>query len=141
MTTKPTGVWLQDQDMLYRLADTKHGVSNCDEIRVTQVDGSRTMERRIERAAELMAAFVVASHEQAPAGAAGLTEEIFCDLQYAARTLAAIAERQQQNLDLIEPVNEIRIASRMAKAARTRIDRAILALDQNFEAAIGGRGA
>lgn len=50
MTAKPTGVWLLDGDLVYRLADTPHGVSNCDEIRVTQVGGSRGVVARQERA-------------------------------------------------------------------------------------------
>lgn len=50
MTQKPTGVWLREGDLVYRLAHTPHGVSNCDEIRVTQVGGSRGNTARQERA-------------------------------------------------------------------------------------------
>lgn len=34
---QPTGVWLRDGSLLYRLGHTTHGLSNCDEINVTQV--------------------------------------------------------------------------------------------------------
>ncbi|MBO9679518.1 MAG: hypothetical protein J7556_14850 [Acidovorax sp.] len=66
----------------------------------------------------------------------GLTEEAFCDLQFAAQTLAAIAERQRQIGDVIEPVTDIRHASRLASAARARIDRAMSALSPAFDAAL-----
>ena len=57
MTTndKPTGVWLRDGSLIYRLENTPHGLSNCDEINVTQVADSRAMPTRIERAQKLLA--------------------------------------------------------------------------------------
>ena len=56
MTDKPTGVWLRDADLVYRLADTPHGISNCDEIKVSQVDGRRLSAACQERAEELLVA-------------------------------------------------------------------------------------
>lgn len=56
MTTKPTGVWLREGDLVYRLAETPHGVSNCDEIKVSQADGRRLSAACHERAEDLLVA-------------------------------------------------------------------------------------
>lgn len=72
----------------------------------------------------------------APAVPEGLTEETFCDLQAAADVLNAIADRQRQTADVIEPISDIRQASRLARGARERLNRAILALTPAFDAAL-----
>lgn len=45
--------WLQENTLIYRLTDDVRPV-NCDEINVTMADGSRSMEKRTERAAEIL---------------------------------------------------------------------------------------
>lgn len=54
MSAQPTGVWLQDGSLIYRLEQTSLGRFNCDEINVTQVGGSRAIAPRAARAAELI---------------------------------------------------------------------------------------
>jgi len=48
-----SGGWLQEGSLLYRLTD-EHRPSNRDEINVTMVDGSRSIESRTRRAGELL---------------------------------------------------------------------------------------
>lgn len=45
--------WLQDGSLLYRLTDDRQP-ENRDEINVTMVDGSRSLESRTRRASELL---------------------------------------------------------------------------------------
>lgn len=45
--------WLQENTLIYRLTDDVRPV-NCDEINVTMADGSRSMEKRTERATEIL---------------------------------------------------------------------------------------
>lgn len=54
MSAQPTGVWLQDGSLIYRLQQTNFGLSNCDEIDAKQVGGSRATASRTARAAELI---------------------------------------------------------------------------------------
>ena len=54
MSAQPTCVWLQDGGLIYRLQQTNFGLSNCDEIEVKQVGGSRAIAPRAARAAELI---------------------------------------------------------------------------------------
>lgn len=70
------------------------------------------------------------AEERVPAAdsAVRLTDETFCDLQYAVTTLDAIADRQRQVNDVIEPIATIAAASRIAKEASRRLNRAVLAL-------------
>ena len=56
MTAKPTGVWLREGNLVYRLADTPHGISNCDEITVGQAGGSRITAARAKRADDIVTA-------------------------------------------------------------------------------------
>ncbi len=57
------------------------------------------------------------------AQAVAFSEHDFCDMQYAVGSLRAIADRQEQVLDEIWPLNNIRDASNRAKAALTRLCR------------------
>jgi hypothetical protein len=61
---KPIGVWLRDGSLIYRLAATPFGLSNCDEIDVSQVAGSRALPARIERAEKLIAHIEMAEEYQ-----------------------------------------------------------------------------
>lgn len=65
MTAKPTGVWLREGDLVYRLAETPHGVSNCDEISVTMACGSRSSAIRSQTAYELVNALQAAERAKA----------------------------------------------------------------------------
>lgn len=56
MTAKPTGVWLREGNLVYRLADTPHGIGNCDEITVGQAGGSRITAARAKRADDIVRA-------------------------------------------------------------------------------------
>lgn len=51
-----------------------------------------------------------------------LTDNDFCALEYAAAALRAIADRKELVGDLIQPMNDIRSASRRAKIAIARLD-------------------
>lgn len=51
----------------------------------------------------------------------GVSDEDLCALEHAVTTLRAIADRQQQVGDVLEPVNDIRTASARAKHALRRL--------------------
>jgi hypothetical protein len=56
------GGWKQMDNLLYRLGPDG---SNCDEINVQQVNGSRLMDERSERAARLLDLILVAPNDGA----------------------------------------------------------------------------
>lgn len=51
-----------------------------------------------------------------------LSDDDLCAVEFAAQALRAIAERKRMVGDVIEPVNDIRIASSLAKEALRRFD-------------------
>lgn len=55
MFTGKPGAWLRDGPLVYRLAQTSHGVSNFDEIHVAMVEGSRARSDREPAADEILA--------------------------------------------------------------------------------------
>lgn len=55
MFTGKPGAWLRDGPLVYRLAQTPHGVSNFDEIHVAMVEGSRARSDREPAADEILA--------------------------------------------------------------------------------------
>lgn len=56
--------WMQDGDLLYRLSDSREP-NNCDEIRITQVNGSRRIADREQAIVELRSALVDAERWRA----------------------------------------------------------------------------
>ena len=52
----------------------------------------------------------------------GLTENDLCAVQFALQALQSIADRKRMVVDVIEPVNDIRAASRLAKEAVRRFE-------------------
>ncbi len=59
----------------------------------------------------------------------GLTDEDLCALEHAVQTLRAIAERQQQVGDVLEPVNDIRTAATRARNALRRLEPVVRRID------------
>lgn len=55
MFTGKPGAWLRDGPLVYRLAQTPHGVCNCDEIHVAMVEGSRARPARELAADDILA--------------------------------------------------------------------------------------
>lgn len=51
-----------------------------------------------------------------------LSDNDLCAIQYAAQALKAIAERQRMVGDALEPLNDIRAASSLAKEALRRFE-------------------
>jgi hypothetical protein len=55
-TTQHPNTWLQDGNLIYRLEPSEYGPTNCDEIRVTQTNGSRKTADTSAAAAALLEA-------------------------------------------------------------------------------------
>lgn len=73
-----------------------------------------------------------------PATADAVSDEVYCGLQAAADVLGWIAKRQRQVGDVIEPVNDIRVASSLAAEGYRRIGIAMTAIDAALAAQRGG---
>ena len=58
-----------------------------------------------------------------------LTDEDLCALEYAAKALRAIAEREEIVGDVLQPMNDIRSAARRARAAVKRLEPVLLKID------------
>lgn len=69
------------------------------------------------------------SDSTAELGSERLTDADLCALEYAVQTLRAIAERQEQVGDVLEPVNDIRAAAARAKTALRRLEPVVRKLD------------
>jgi len=69
------------------------------------------------------------SDSTAELGPERLTDADLCALEYAVKTLRAIAERQEQVGDVLEPVNDIRAAAARAKTALRRLEPVVRKLD------------
>lgn len=62
-----------------------------------------------------------------------LTDEDFCALEYTKLALQAIANRKEQIGDLIHPMNDIRSASKRARAAIKRLEPVMNKIDSILE--------
>lgn len=105
-----------------------------------------TQEDLVAYTREIALHCVVALGPQAATSAAGgatgvLTDEVQCHLEAAANTLEWIAKRQRQVCDTLEPVSDIRQASKLAAEGYRRIGLAMTAIDAALAAQIPDSGA